>query len=290
VAVLWAEGNIVPGMVEGAQVQIQSRAMIDLIQDLRESDAVKAVVLRVESPGGSALASEEIYQELVKLAKAKPLWVSAGPVAASGGYYLSVPGAQIWASPFSVLGSIGVVALFPDVSGAAGKLGLSAQGIHPLPASRLGDLGSPVEAATLAAMNVRLGEVYQEFRGRVLAHRPLTEDQLTPVAGGRVWGGRRALELGLADQLGGLEDCLDSLQSSLGKTPLPVAHYPQQESLFSLLLSGHLRPRDLLPLSRLEVGAKWLGAGDFVRQVQESPEHLRDPYWMLRAEESLQLR
>ncbi|MFA7331293.1 MAG: S49 family peptidase [Candidatus Delongbacteria bacterium] len=290
VAVLWAEGNIVPGLLRSAQVQVQSRAMIEQIRDLQESDAVKAVVLRVESPGGSALASEEIYQELVKLAKVKPLWISAGPVAASGGYYLALPGAQIWASPFSVLGSIGVVALVPDLSGAAGKLGLNPQGIHPLPAAKLGDLGSPVEASTLAAMNLRLGEVYAEFRSRVLAHRPLSAEQLTPVAGGRVWSGRRAVELGLADQLGDLQDCLDSLQATLGATPLPVSQYPRQESLLSLLLSGHLKPRDLLPGAQLSAGAKWLGMGDFVGQLEEEPARLGDPFWTLRAEESLLLR
>lgn len=289
VAVLWAEGNIVPGMVEGGQVQIQSRAMIETIQDLRESDAVKAVVLRVESPGGSALASEEIYQELVKLAQAKPLWVSAGPVAASGGYYLAAPGARIWASPFSVMGSIGVVAVLPDISGGLGKLGLSSQGIRPLPAARLGDPTLPLESSTLAALDLRLGQVYDEFRARVLAHRPLSAEQLAPVAGGRVWSGRRALELGLVDQLGDLATCLDSLQASLGAQALPVQHYPRQDNLLSLLLSGRLRPRDFLPGSQLE-GIKWLGANEFIHQVEKAPERLRDPYWMLRAEESLLLR
>jgi protease-4 len=292
VAVLWAEGEIVPGMAAGGSVQIRSDEMIREIRDLRESDAVKAVVLRVESPGGSALASEEIYQELVKLAASKPLWVSAGPVAASGGYYLSVPGARLWASPTSVMGSIGVVALVPDLSGSAAKLGLSSQGIHPLPAGRLGDLGGPVDPATLASMEARLGEVYAEFRSRVLTHRPLDEAGLARVDGGRVWSGRRAHELGLVDQLGTLAECLDSLQAGLGGGLLPVAHYPAQENLLSLLLSGRLRFRDLLPLAG---GATWresllpAGAAPWLRRLEEEPARLADPSWMLRAEDRLLL-
>lgn len=292
VAVLWAEGEIVPGMAGGSGVQIESAAMLEDIRTLRDSDAVKAVVLRVESPGGSALASEEIYQELVKLAAAKPLWVSAGPVAASGGYYLSVPGAQLWASPFSVMGSIGVVAVVPDLSGSAAKLGLTAQGIHPLPAGRLGDLGSPVDAATLASMEARLGEVYAEFQARVRAHRPLDATALAAVAGGRVWGGRRAKELGLVDALGGLEDCLDSLQASLGGEDLPVAHYPAQENLLSLLLSGRLRPRDLLPLAGASAWQGSLlppGTAPWLRRLEEEPARWADPAWMLRAEDRLLL-
>lgn len=289
VAVLWAEGGIVPGLSSSAQVQIQSRALIEEIRALKDADAVKAVVLRVESPGGSALAAEEIYQELRKLGEKKPLWVSAGPVAASGGYYLAAPARRIWVSPFSVMGSIGVVALVPDLSAAAGKLGLAPQTIQPLPGGRLGNLGSPVEAATLAALRLRMVEIYHEFRSRVTAHRPLSEAQLAPIAGGRVWSGRRAVELGLADDLGGLQDCLDSLQASLGGPALPVVDYPEQETLLGLLLAGHLKARDLLPGAGLGRLATQLGGGEFLRQVEEDPMRLQDPRWTLRAELPLQL-
>jgi len=184
------------------------------------------------------------------------------------------------------------VALVPDLSGSAAKLGLSSQGIHPLPAARLGDLGSPVDAVILAAMEARLGEVYAEFRSRVLTHRPLDEVALARADGGRVWSGRRARELGLVDQLGTLAQCLDSLQVDLGGAVLPVIHYPAQENLLSLLLSGRLRPRDLLPLAG---GASWkesilpAGAAPWLRRLEEEPARLADPSWMLRAEDRLLL-
>jgi protease-4 len=289
IAVLWAEGSIVPGISESAQVQIQSRAMIEAIRALAEADAVQAVVLRVESPGGSALAAEEIYQELVKLGERKPLWVSAGPMAASGGYYLAVPGRQLWISPFSVVGSIGVVGLLPDLSAGAKRLGLNPQVVAPLPAARLGNLGHPVEAATLAAMESRMALIYGEFRSRVLAHRPFSEEQLAPLAGGRVWAGRRAVELGLADHLGNLQDCLGSLQAELGGRDLPVRHYPRQKSLLTLLMEGSLRPRDLLPGAALGPAVQALGGGDLVSVLEREPARLADPRWSLRAELPLRL-
>jgi protease-4 len=288
IAVLWAEGAIVPGTGEGA-VEVASGEMVERIRALREAGAVKAVVLRVESPGGSALASEEVYQELVKLGREKPLWVSAGPVAASGGYYLAAPGKQIWVSPFTVTGSIGVVALLPDLSGAAGKLGVAPQGIHSLPAGRLRELGRPVDPQVLAALQERLGQIYGEFRSRVLAHRALSDEDLTPIAGGRVWSGRRAVSLGLADHLGGLQPCLDSLQASLGGAPLPVVDYPRQRSLLDLLLDGRVKPRDLLPGARWEPLADELGGGDLLSRLARRPGLLADPRWSLRAELPLAL-
>ena len=284
VAVLWAEGEILPGGGDKTQVAIASRDMVEEIRQLAEADAVQAVVLRVESPGGSALASEEIYQELVKLAKRKPLWVSAGPVAASGGYYLSVPGAPIFATPSSVVGSIGVVALVPDVSQGARKLGLNPQSISSLPAGRLLNLGEPVDPAMLASLNRNMAGIYEEFRARVLAHRPLSPQALDPIAAGRVWAGGRARDLGLVDCLGGLGACVDSLQLTLGGTPLPIHHYPRQLNLMELLLSGNLRPWDLLPAGKLERAAALVGVPSLLRAVEEDPRRLQDPRWMLRAE------
>jgi len=284
VAVLWAEGDIVPGGDGGAQVRIAARDMVDEIRRLADADAVQAVVLRVESPGGSALASEEIYQELVKLGKRKPLWVSAGPVAASGGYYLSAPGERIFTSPFSVVGSIGVVALLPDLSQAARKLGVSPQSITPLPAGRLLSVGEAVDPALLASLDRNMQGIYEEFRSRVLAHRPLTAQELDPIAAGRVWSGRRAVEIGLADRLGGLATCLDSLQASLGGEALPVHHYPRQESLLDLLMSGKIRPWDLFPAGSAGRVAARAGAGGLVGDVEEDPRRLRDLRWMVRME------
>lgn len=284
VAVLWAEGGIVPGGEGGAQVRIATRDMVKEIRQLAEADAVQAVVLRVESPGGSALASEEIYQELVKLGQHKPLWVSMGPVAASGGYYLSVPGECLFTSSNSIVGSIGVVALVPDLSGAARKLGLNPQSITSLPAARLFTLGEEVDPALLASLERNMAGVYQEFRQRVLAHRPLSSEELDPIAAGRVWAGGRAVELGLADCLGGLGACVDSLQKNLGGAPLPVHHYPRQLNLVDLLLSGKIKPWDLLPMGRLERTASLLGAPPLLRDVEADPRRLLDPRWMLRAE------
>lgn len=247
VAVVWAEGGIVPGFSGGSQVEINSRKLVELLEELREDESVKGVVLRVESGGGSALASDEIYLELARLDETKPLHVSMGTVAASGGYYISAPARRIWISPFSVTGSIGVVAVLPDFSGSAGKLGLSPQGIQPTALARLSAIGNPLDEAALAGLETQLQKIYAEFAGRVLAHRPIDRDALGPIAGGRVWSGRRAIELGLADGLGTLADAVDSLRAELGRPGLPVRHLPRVRSLLESLLDGDIKPGDLLP-------------------------------------------
>lgn len=252
VAVLWAEGGIVPGGEQKGRVKIATRELVDQIAELREADAVKGVVLRVESPGGSALASEELYQELLKLAADKPLWVSAGPVAASGGYYLALPGEQLWLSPYTVAGSIGVVALLPEFAGTTDKLGLHPQSITHTPMAELSTFGAEVPPAIIAMLRGRMGEVYREFRDRVETHRPVDPAEYLDYAEGRVFAGSRARQLGLADALGNLDDCIAAFKLEKGLDGLKAVNYPRQESLFDLLLKGAIKPRDLLPGAGLE--------------------------------------
>jgi protease IV len=246
-AVVWAEGGIVPGAGEGGGVEISSRRFVTLLEKLREDEQTLAVLLRIESGGGSALASDEICRELQRLAERKPLHVSIGPVAASGGYYIAAPARRIWASPGSVTGSIGVVALLPDLSSAAGKLGLTPQGIQPTALARLAAPGNPLEEATVAGLSAQLDKIYAEFTGRVLEHRPIARDELAAIAGGRVWSGRRALDLGLVDTLGTLSEAVDALRHELERPDLRLRHLPRVRSLVEQLLEGELKPGDLLP-------------------------------------------
>ena len=253
VAVLWAEGAIVPSKSGRGTGQISARDLIEDLQELREDEDVRAIVLRVESPGGSALASEEIYCKLEEIRSEKPLLISMGRVAASGGYYISAPGQQIWASPATITGSIGVVSVIPDLSKAADKLGVQPDGVYTTPLSTMSRLGNPVPRELLQSLEHYMAGTYTEFRDRVTRYRPLSDEELLPIAGGRVWSGERALELGLVDSLGTLEDVIQRAAWQAELAEATAVHYPKVESLMDLLLSGEFKPKDFLPMGNLEL-------------------------------------
>ncbi len=281
-AVLWAEGTIVPGKTDhgASQVRIYGKSLVEEIQRLQEDESVLAVVLRVSSPGGVVLPSEEIYLALKELAADKPLLVSMGGVAASGGYYISLPARRIYADPWTVTGSIGVVAMLPDFSGSFDKLGLRADGIYSTPLSRLSP-GLPVEDELLEALGQSMDRIYSAFRQRVLEHRPVPADQLDLWTEGRVWSARRAQGGGLVDSLGTLQDALADLAGELQLEDPLVEHYPRSRDLLDLLLSGELDPADLIPL----FGRAGLQAGlpaDLLALLPDLPRD--DPASWLRAE------
>jgi protease IV len=259
IAVLWAEGAIYPGSIRESSGRINSTKLIKNIRDLAEDDNVKAMIFRIESPGGSALASEEIYQELLAFSQIKPLIASMGTVAASGGYYIAAPAKEIWLSPFSVTGSIGVVSTIPDVSGAAGKLGINTEGIYLTEFSRFFALGKPVQEKHLQLFQAKMAVIYKEFKQRVLAHRPLDENSLEAVAGGKVWSGRRAIELGLADKIGGLDAVIASTRKSMDSAEMPTVNYPLPMTLFDMISQGNFSPRDFIPSA--DLGEMLAGSG-----------------------------
>jgi protease-4 len=275
VAVLWAEGDIHPGRsTSPGEQRIHGETLGKELGRLAEDNAVKAVVLRVESPGGAVQPSEELYLELVRLASLKPLVVSMGSVAASGGYYISLPGQVVMASPWTVTGSIGVVAMLPDVSGSYNKLGLTEDGVFSTPLSRV-VLGRPLPEGMLEALGRNMERIYEVFTGRVLEKRPLSPEDLPSLAGGRVWSGERAEAAGLVDSLGTLDDAV-KLASSLANGVAGVRHYPVQQDLFELLFSGKLSPRDLVPL---------LGESRLPEVVEELLEPVAaDPRFVVRSE------
>ena len=207
IAVIVASGDILdgdqpPGAVGGDTV---SR----LIRSARMDKNVKALVLRVDSPGGSVLASEEIYRELMALrAAGKPLVVSMSGYAASGGYYISAPADEIWASPATITGSIGIFAIIPTFDRTLGKVGVGVDGVGTTPLSGQDRLDRPLgeEARTLLQSQVSRG--YDEFLERVEAGRKKTREQVDAIAQGRVWAGSDAHRLGLVDQLGSFNDAV----------------------------------------------------------------------------------
>ena len=215
VAVIVASGMIIDG--EQPPGTVGSDSMIELIQQARDDDDIRAVVLRVDSGGGSQFASDLILSELQLLRDAgKPLIVSMGDIAASGGYLISLAAEEIWASPDTVTGSIGVVAALPVADRALEKIGIRLDGIgttrYSGDFSPLGGL-SP-EAQEIIQLSVDAS--YRRFLAQVADGRSMSIEDVEPMAGGRIWTGRDAQRLGLVDKLGGLEAAIESAAERAG--------------------------------------------------------------------------
>ena len=198
VGVIVAEGDILDG--DQPPGSIGGDTVARLIRQARTDKDIKALVLRVDSPGGSVLASEQIYRELVALRGAgKPIVVSMSGYAASGGYYISAPADEIWASPATITGSIGIFAIIPTIERTLGKVGVGVDGVGTTPLSGQLRLDRPLgdEARTLLQSTVSRG--YDEFLERVATGRKKSRDQVDAIAQGRVWAGTDARRIGLVD-------------------------------------------------------------------------------------------
>ena len=207
VGVIVAAGEILDGDQPPGTIGGDSTAR--LIREARLDKDIKAVLLRVNSPGGSVLASEEIYRELNALrAAGKPVVVSMSGYAASGGYYISAPADEIWASPATITGSIGIFAIIPTIDRTLGKLGVGVDGVGTTALSGQARLDRPLGEAAKALLQSQINRGYEEFLERVASGRKKTRDQVDAIAQGRVWAGNDARRLGLVDQLGSFNDAL----------------------------------------------------------------------------------
>jgi protease-4 len=215
IALIYAEGEIVSG--SGAQGEVGSASMVEKIKKAREDEATKAVVLRINSPGGSALASEVMWRELELLKAEKPLIVSMGDLAASGGYYIAAPADAIYADRSTLTGSIGVFGLLANVGDALkSKLGVTTDVVKT---GRYADLGSMYRSpapAELAFLQTMIEDTYSTFVGHVADGRNMTPEAVDAIGQGRVWAGADALEIGLIDGYGGLVDALSLAADRVG--------------------------------------------------------------------------
>ncbi len=240
IAVYYAYGDIVDGVTGIANQKhvIDAQTVCKDLEDLMNDDAVKAVVLRVNSGGGSAYASEQICHQIQKLRAKKPVVVSMGGMAASGGYYISSFANWIVAEPTTLTGSIGIFGVVPEFSGLLqNKLGLKFDIVKTNKYSDFGDVSRPFSADEMHLLEGQIDRGYKLFRQRVATGRHLTIDQVEKVAQGHVWLGQDALKIKLVDQLGGLDAAVDKA-AKLAKLPdYYTASYPASEGLFTQLFS-----------------------------------------------------
>ncbi len=215
VGVIVASGEILDG--EQPPGVIGGETVAALVRDARLDEDVRALVLRIDSPGGSVLASEQIHRELEAFkATNRPLVVSMGDLAASGGYYIAAPADEIWASPATITGSIGIFALFPTLNRTLDKLGVGVDGVGTTALSGEFRIDRPLGRTASQLLQSIIERGYDDFLRRVAAGRGKSRDEVDPIAQGRVWSGRDAQRIGLVDQIGDFDAAVASAAKRAG--------------------------------------------------------------------------
>jgi protease-4 len=238
VAVVSVEGTITTGSSHNVPVPIPllggqqagSDSVAQALRSVERNPRVAAVVLHVDSRGGDAFASDLMWREVLRVRAKKPVVVAMGDVAASGGYYLAAPASAIVAQPGTLTGSIGVISLRPILAGLLEQIGVNNVVLSRGANSGLFSISAPPTEAERQALRDLIFTSYADFKRRVCEGRNLTEERLEPIAGGRVWLGQEALDLGLVDQLGGLPEALMKAQA--------LAELPQDRGAPLLLARG----------------------------------------------------
>lgn len=278
IAVLYATGEIVDG---GGSSTIDYKKLVPQIVDLAKDDKVKGLVLRVNSPGGAVFGSEQIGEALDYFqSTGKPLAVSMGDYAASGGYWISCGANRIFADPLTITGSIGIFGLIPNVKELVNKIGVTPQTVSTNPDANFPSLFYPMTEPQQAAMQKYVERGYDKFVARVAKGRNLSEEQVRRIGEGRVWDAVKAKEIGLVDELGGLHDAVDWLaeKCDLGAS-YDVALYPTLESTMWDFIPELANMKAVDALNKAlegkyeEITVKW--AKDFLCQ---KPIQARMPY------------
>lgn len=277
IAVLYAAGEI----EESENAGINCEKLVPVITKLADDDNVKAMVLRVNSPGGSVFGSAEIAEALSYFqSKGKKLAVSMGDYAASGGYWISCEADRIFACPLTVTGSIGIFGMLPNGKGLLEKLGVNPQFVTTNQLSDIRIPLAPITDSQMAALQAEINRGYDKFINRVALGRHMPESKVRTIAEGRVWDGKKALELGLVDQLGTLEDAIAwvATTSKVDKD-YDVVLYPKTESSFmdmvmSMTKTG-LAPQMDQMLGKIEANPFLLAKG--ISIIQQKPLQARAP-------------
>ena len=236
IAIIYAQGDIMYG--KGDENYIGPELIIESLKKARKSKDVKAIVLRVNSPGGSALASDMIWREIEVTKKDKPVVVSMGNFAASGGYYISCNADKILADPTTITGSIGVFGMVPNMSVFAERIGINAEQVGTNKRSMNYSLFEPMTDDFYNVTKEGIERVYTSFVTKVAEGRNMTFEEVDAIAQGRVWTGKQALENGLVDELGGLEDAIKAAADLVDIQEYRTRSYPDYKREFKDMVSG----------------------------------------------------
>ena len=266
IAVVYASGDIVGGKGDGSQ--IASDDMAKTLKSVRLDNKVKAVVFRIDSRGGSSLASDIIWREAKLLAEEKPLIVSMSDVAASGGYYIATPARKILAEPTTITGSIGVFGLIPNAKKLLNdKIGVTFEYIGTGKNSDMGRIDRPLTSNQKEYIVSIIDKIYDTFLTRVADGRDMTKEDVHAVAQGRVWTGKMAKEVGLVDQLGGLEDAIDVAAEEAGLKDYRLKELPKSKDPIIEMVAKFQGNSSLG--SQLQIMAKNTGFESYIHQLSD---------------------
>ena len=236
IALIYASGTIVTG--KGGDDNIGGNYYAEVIRKARLDTSVKAIVLRVNSPWGSAIAADIMWRELDLAAKRKPLVVSMGNYAASGGYYISAPGTKIYADPMTISGSIGVFGMIPDIGKLLDeKLGLKTEIVNTNKNSDFPSIIRPMNPYEKELMQSSVEKIYSDFVSRVASGRKMSSESVDSIGQGRVWSGTSAVKIGLVDEMGGLNDAISCAAKLAGIDTYSVRELPVIEDPYMKILS-----------------------------------------------------
>jgi protease-4 len=236
VGIIVASGIIMDG--EQPSGRIGGDTMADLLGRAREDENIKAVVVRVDSGGGSATASEVISREIELTRQAgKPVFVSMGSVAASGGYWIAAPADQIWATPTTITGSIGIFGAFPTFEKSLKSLGITSDGVGTTKLSDAFDPSRPLNDLVAESMNQMIEQGYRRFVQRVAEGRNMEPEAVEKIAQGRVWAGIKAKDLGLVDKIGSLQDAVDAIAETADLTDYEITYITRPLTTRELLIN-----------------------------------------------------
>ena len=266
-----AEGEITGGEQPPGRIGGESTA--ELLRNARDDERVKALVLRVDSPGGEVFASEQIRREIAALKKAgKPVVVSMGDLAASGGYWISMNADRIYADESTITGSIGIFGLIPTFPRALDKIGVHSDGVGTTRFAGAFDITRPLQPEVGQVIQSVIDKGYRDFTGRVASARKRSVEQIDEVARGRVWSGAQAKERGLVDEFGGLQAAIEDVaqRAKLGEPGSYQVRYLEKDMPpFAQLFSG---------FAESQVGAYWLRNLTFAQGLAQSllPQAMED--------------
>ena len=269
IAIIYAQGEILYG--EGDRDIIGQGMMVKALKKARKNDRIKAVVLRVDSPGGSSLVSDIIWREVVLTKAEKPVVVSFGNVAASGGYYLAVGADKIFAEPTTITGSIGVFGTIPNIHELSKDIGVNAEQVGTNAQSVDYSFFEPMSTSFRNQLVEGVEETYRTFLQRVADGRGMTVEAVDSIAQGRVWSGAEAVTLGLVDELGTIDDALAAAAELADLDAYGIRKYPKYKSDFERLMGDLSTTKQHIGESMIkkEIGAEAFGA---LKQLQRMTE------------------
>jgi len=240
IAVIYAQGGIVMQSQGFGTENITAAKLNKILDKIEKDNEIKGVVIRVNSPGGSALVSEIIHAKIKKLRKVKPVVISMGNVAASGGYYISAESDYIFADPFTITGSIGVVAMLPNISKLTDNIGIHEQDISKGKFSNAMSIYSKPDESMINSLRMSIKETYLEFKQRVADGRGIPIDDVEPIAQGQVWSAEDALQNKLIDETGMINDAIKKAAELSSIEEYTIKYYPQQKNFFEEIIKDKL--------------------------------------------------